>query len=126
MNAQCYSRVIDAWCAATGMTRWDPDAIMHVDIDGTTVAMMYDEASLPDMLVCHFDLGSIEQADLHRQLLQKNLLMGALPGGRFGVHPDSGHVIFSQEVPLTEDTPGGELPAFLAAAAAQARAVLNI
>lgn len=125
MNAQTYSRVINEWCEATGMQPWAPDADMHIDIENTTVGLLYDEHASPNALHVYIDLGHMELPDLHRQLLEFNMLLDSPHGGCFALHPHSGSLVYRAAIALSDDTNGAALPQHIAGLIATARAPLH-
>ncbi|MGE0331367.1 MAG: CesT family type III secretion system chaperone [Ramlibacter sp.] len=125
MNAQTYSRVITEWCEATGMQPWAADADMHIDIESTTVGLLYDETVSPNALHIYIDLGHMELPDLHRRLLELNMSLDSPHSGCFALHPEAGSLVFRAAIELSDDTDGATLPQHIADMIAAARAPLH-
>ena len=125
MNARNYSRVISEWCEATGMKPWATDADMHIEIENTTVGLLYDETASPDALHVFIDLGRLELPDLHRQLLEFNMLLDSPHGGCFALHPQAGSLVYRAAIALSDATDGAALPQHIAELIVAARAPLH-
>lgn len=125
MNAETYARVIGEWCEQTGMSPWETDADMHVEIDDATIGLIYDETCSPDFLHVFIDLGAFEYPDFHRRVLELNMAIAWPEGGAFALHPEAGSLAFHASIPLNQETGGGQLPALLSAMVAAARARLQ-
>lgn len=125
MNEQTYSRVISEWCEATGMQPWATDADMHINIENTTVGLLYDETVSPGALHVYIDLGHLDLPDLHRQLLEFNMSLDSPHGGCFALHPETGGLVYRAAIALSDDTDGSALPQHIADLIAAARAPLH-
>src|SRR5262249_20204021 len=108
-----YERVIKEWCDETGMTPWALGDDMHVDIEGVTVGLIHDGSEVPETLHVYFDLGFMDYPHLHQKLLAANTVQRVEGNGYFGLHPDSGNVVYRVDVMLNDQTSGAELPAAL-------------
>jgi hypothetical protein len=114
MSTANYRRVIQQWCDATGMSPWSPEDDMHIDIADTTIGLVHDAHASPDFLHVYFDLGQWEFPDIHRCLLQENLVVDRRGNACFGLHPETGSIVYRLSILLTVETDGATLPDVLA------------
>jgi hypothetical protein len=124
MSIDQYSRVIDEWCNATGMSPWRTDEDMNVVIGDTTWGFIYDSIGTPDTLHVFGDLNIVDSVELNRRMLELNLSIDSHPGGTFALHPETSSMVYRLELPLTPGLDGAELPARLTALLGAARAQL--
>lgn len=110
MSIQHYPRIIEEWCSKTGMEPWDIDANANVEIEGTTVGLIYSSEESPETLHAYIDLGPAEYPDIHKTLLELNVEEVSQGNGYFGIHPESGMVVYRVDLRLTDETDGGKLP----------------
>lgn len=125
MNAKTYTRVIHEWCETTGMQPWAPDANMHIDMENTTIGLLYNETVSPGALHVYIDLGHKNLPDLHRQLLELNMALDSPYGGCFALHPETGSLVYRAAMALSDETDGSALPQHIADLIAAARAPLQ-
>jgi len=114
MSVENYRRVIQEWCDATGMQPWEPESDMHVDINDTTVGLIYDAEIAPDTLHAMADLGSFNFAGIETNMLKLNMLINPETSCYFELHPESGNAVYRIDVPLTPETNGATLPEHIA------------
>lgn len=119
-----YARIITEWCAATGAHPWTQDDDLVFDMDGTAVGLLYDQA-MPQWLHLYIDLGPHGADNIHRRLLEFNMVSGQSHQGYFALNPDDGHVTYRSRVHLTEDLLGADLPQQIASLVLTARAQLQ-
>lgn len=124
MNTLTYNRVISEWCEATGMQPWAPDADMHIDIEDTTIGLLYDEDVSPQTLHVYIDLGHLQLPNLHQQLLEFNMALDGPQAGCFALHPGTGSLVYRAPIPLSDETHGATLPQYIADLIAAVRARL--
>ncbi|HSY28219.1 MAG TPA: CesT family type III secretion system chaperone [Burkholderiaceae bacterium] len=124
LTIETYRRVIQEWCDASGMSPWATDANMHVDINDTTIGLIYAADQAPDTLFVFVDLGVFEHPDLHRHMLELNMLIDPNKNGQFALHPESGGVVYRVDLPLTQELNGAAMPQQIAAMVDQARSLL--
>ena len=122
MSTDSYRRVIDQWCDSTGMMPWAIDADMQIDVENTTVGLLYDPESAPAALCAYIDIGLTDSPGLHKRLLELNARLGTPDRGYFALHPTSGEAIYRINIVLSDEVNGAELPVFLATAIESARA----
>jgi hypothetical protein len=90
----------------------DPEQIVETGqfkIDEFQVALFYDERLVAETIFAYIDFGEIaaeRERDAYRAMLESNLIIGGVNAGVLGVHPDTGHAIFSFHLALTDDLNG--------------------
>jgi hypothetical protein len=105
-----YRRLIQELCEFTGISPWEEIAdAQHIEVDGTTVGMLVEQASDTCRLSLYFDLGSEGHSGIYRGLLEANLAIDPEETGYFGTHPESGAIVYRVNLPLTRDISGLEL-----------------
>jgi hypothetical protein len=110
MTSDHYPRVIQEWCAATGMQTWAERDDMHVEIDDTLVGLIHGGESEPDDLYIYIDLGHLELPELYRSLLEQNVQIEPANHGCFAIHPVTNSIVYRTSLHLTADTNGASLP----------------
>ncbi|HSY26784.1 MAG TPA: hypothetical protein VK832_04735 [Burkholderiaceae bacterium] len=125
MSLENYRKVIDQWCEATGMQAWNAEHDMHVDINNTTVGLIYDEGTSPDKLHVMADMGQFNFADIQAAMLRENMQIKPGASCYFALHPDSGSAVYRMDFPLTQETDGGALPLKIATLLASAQDTLR-
>jgi len=125
MSIENYRRVIQQWCAVTGMQPWEPDSDMHVDINDITVGLIYDSERCPDRLHVMADLGAFEFPDLATNMLKMNMLVNPEVSSYFALHPDTGNAVYRLDLSLTHETDGAMLPAQIASILTNAQEFLR-
>ena len=110
MGNEHFSRVIKEWCSATGMRGWTEHEDMHVEFGDTLVGLIHGGEDAPDDLQIYIDLGQIELPDLHRALLEQNILPEFPSSGCFGLHPLTNSIVYRTRLTLTAETNGASLP----------------
>ena len=108
-----YERIIGEWCEQTGMSPWGTGDNMHVDIENTTIGLIYEAEETPETLHVYVDLGAMEYPDLHQKLLTANAVGRPEGNGYFGLHPDAGTVVYRVDLALDERVSGRDLPGLL-------------
>ena len=124
MLGENYHRVIEEWCAATGMAVWPDQDDKHVEIDDAVVALVHGGNNDPDTLHILIDLGPYDFPDLQRSLLEMNVPLDSPEHGCFGLHPITGSVVYRAKLHLASDTDGYHLPHFISELIHNARARL--
>ncbi|MDB5795678.1 MAG: HpaB protein [Noviherbaspirillum sp.] len=105
-----YRRLIQELCEFTGISHWEEVAdAQHIEVDGTTVGMLVEQAPDTCRLCLYFDLGIEGHSDIYRGMLEANLAIDPEETGYFGSHPESGAIVYRVNLPLTEDISGMEL-----------------
>ncbi len=79
MYGENYTRVIQKWCAATGMAAWADQDEKHVKIDDAVVALVPGGNDSPNALHILIYLGHYDFADLQGCLLEHNVALNS-PG----------------------------------------------
>jgi hypothetical protein len=125
MSAVIYERVIAEWCNATGMTPWAADAHMHVELEGTTVGLVFAEDVNPQVLNVYFDLGTMDFPDMNQFLLLMNIPVDTPGGGCYALHPETGSVVYRMGLELNDALDGASLPEMLYQCLLQSRARLH-
>lgn len=104
----CRSTSIALGCA-------DPDALGNahiIDIDGTRIALFFDEDLAPDRIVCYIDVGKLpasgREAVLER-ILAINLLSATKTAGIYGLDQNTNSLIFIQHFLYPELMTGEDL-----------------
>lgn len=110
MMSNHYPRVIQEWCAATGMQAWGERDDMHVEIDDTLIGLIHGGEDEPDDLHIYIDLGHLELPDLYRNLLEQNVQIESANHGCFAIHPVTNSIVYRTSLHLTADTNGATLP----------------
>ena len=110
MSNEHFSRVIKEWCSVTGMQTWPEHEDMHVEIGDTLVGLIHGGQEAPDNLHIYIDLGHIELPEIHRTLLEQNILPQLSGSGCFCVHPLTNSIVFRTSLTLSEKTNGASLP----------------
>ena len=123
MSTANYLRVIQQWCDATGMTpcvSWRVDT--HIDIADTTVGLVHDARTSPDFLHVYFDLGQWEFPKIFTGVSCKTTWSSTRAAtAYFGLHPETGSIVYRLSIALTVGTDGASLPDVLAEASDVAR-----
>lgn len=94
-----------------------PDAESIVEsgqfkIDDFQVALFYDERLVEGTIFAYIDFGEIapeREREAYRAMLEANLIVGGVNAGVLGVHPDTGHAIFSFHIQLKDGITGHHL-----------------
>jgi hypothetical protein len=124
MRGENYTRVIQEWCATTGMLAWSDNDDKHVEIDDAVVAFIPSGDHEPDCLHVLIDLGHYDFPDLQRCLLEHNVSLDSPGHGCFGIHPTTGSVVYRVMLNLGRDTDGHFLPYHISQLIQNARALL--
>ena len=124
MYGENYTRVIQEWCAATGMAAWAEQDDKHVEIDDAVVALVPGGKDSPDTLHILIDLGHYDFSDLQRCLLEHNVALNSPGYGCFGLHPITGSVVYRVMLNLANDTDGFLLPHYISQLIHNARSLL--
>jgi hypothetical protein len=124
MRGENYTRVIQEWCATTGMLAWSDNDDKHVEIDDAVVAFIPSGDHEPDCLHVLIDLGHYDFPDLQRCLLEHNVSLDSPGHGCFGIHPTTGSVVYRVMLNLGRDTDGHFLPHHISLLIQNARALL--
>jgi hypothetical protein len=124
MRGENYTRVIQEWCATTGMLAWSDNDDKHVEIDDAVVAFISSGDHEPDCLHVLIDLGHYDFPDLQRCLLEHNVSLDSPGHGCFGIHPTTGSVVYRVMLNLGRDTDGHFLPHHISLLIQNARALL--
>jgi hypothetical protein len=112
-----YLQLVRELCKEAGIENWqDVAQSQHVDIDGVTTGLIFDEHAAPDTLGVYFELEVIHDDAVLRRLLEYNAAFDPEGEGvgRFGLLPESGSVCYRVDVPFTPATNGAGLSAQLA------------
>ncbi len=125
MNSEHYPRVIQEWCAATGMQAWGAHDDMHVEIGDTLIGLIHGSEQDCDALQVYIDLGHLELPELHRNLLEQNVMPESVDHGCFGLHPITSSIVYRTSLMLSADTNGATLPEELNALIQTVRARLE-
>ncbi len=125
MYGEHYTRVIQEWCAATGMAAWAGNDDKHVEIDDAVVALVPGGNDAPDTLHILIDLGHYDFPDLQRSLLEHNVPLNSPGYGCFGIHPVTGTVVYRVMLNLANDTDGYQLPHYISQLIQNTRSLLG-
>lgn len=125
MYGENYTRVIQEWCAATGMASWAGQDEKHVEIDDAVVALVPGGNDATDALHILIDLGYYDFPDLQRCLLEHNVSLDSPGNGCFGLHPVTGSVVYRVMLNLGNDTDGYLLPHHISQLIHSARSLLT-
>ena len=109
MSSENYSRVIHEWCTATGMQVWAAHEDMHISIGETLVGLIHNTSETPELLHVYIDLGHWERPDLYRKLLEENTPISSEDHGCFGLHPETGSVVYRSKKLLSDESNGTKL-----------------
>ena len=110
MQRQHYGRVIQEWCAVTGMSPWNEDDDKHIEIDGTVCGLIPGTDDEPDVMHVLIDLGPSDSVLPYQYLLEQNISLGIADHGCFGLHPVTGSIVYRAMLSLSVDTDGALLP----------------
>ena len=103
MNKQEYFRLIKDVCNHVGIDAWEDIAnTQHIEIDGVTVGLMFDEEQAPDILGIYYDLGVLHDPDIPRRLLEFNAYFEPENngGGYFAYLPSKGSIVYRLNIHL--------------------------
>lgn len=111
MNRQDYVNLVTGLYKAVGINTAPDPAVNHVSVAGSTVGLVYDDASAPNTLFVYVDLGNPARPDLDHRLLICNAAIGSEANGlgHFARWEDSGSVIYRVAMPVTPATKPAEL-----------------
>ena len=124
MQGENYTRVIQEWCATTGLATWADHHDKHVEIDDAVVALMPGGNDAPDALHILIDLGHYDFPDLQRCLLEHNATLNSPGYGCFCFHPTTGTVVYRVMLNLANDADGYQLPHHISQLIHNARSLL--
>lgn len=74
-----------------------------VEVNGVTIYVEGRDEVYSDEVLVYTDLGEIPQesaANIHRNLLEANLMWAGTGGATIGLHPDTGHAILAYQTPM--------------------------
>ncbi|WP_142849300.1 CesT family type III secretion system chaperone [Telmatospirillum sp. J64-1] len=74
-----------------------------LDVEGQNIFLELSEADGTEEVLVYSDLGAIPQekaGEIHRNLLEANLLWAGTGGGTLGLHPDTGSAVLAYRLPV--------------------------
>ena len=126
MHEKQHQRLIEEMCAHVGID--DAAEIVrsrHIAVDGTVVGMTFQEGAERSSLLLHYDLGAFPQPGIEKKLLQLNASAMCGAGECFGLHLESGSVVYRTQLDLTPNDSGADLAGSISSHADRGRGLLQ-
>jgi len=105
-----YLRTVQELCEQVGIdTRSSVADTQHLEVDGVTIGLLYDEDIAPNTLGLYIDLGAVHDAETRMRLLEYNAFLQpeSAAAGHFAILPGAGSVAYRVNTPFTASI-GGE------------------
>ena len=101
-----YPRLITEIAERLSVPAWDAHEPTLIDVAGTSVGCLYSAEQSPETLHLCILLGPPGPLDSERDLLQRNATEFATDNGAFGLHPESGDIVYRVSIALRPNLSG--------------------
>jgi hypothetical protein len=96
-----YQRVCRELCTLVDIPDWESIAQMqHIDINGYTIGLIFDEVQLPEMLCIYIALDACEDVHTLQQFLQANLMLESCALGYYAMHSETHQLVYRAHIAL--------------------------